>query len=104
LKTCAEIERGIALVEHAKALIERADRWAIVTPAQMAVVTITPRARSEELAALAARIADDGHATVTSTRLHARAALRLCTINPGTTTEDIASTLEPLGVGVATTS
>ncbi len=35
----------------------------------------------------------DGHAMVSSTRLGGRTVLRLCTINPRTTTQDIESTI-----------
>ena len=40
---------------------------------------------------------EDGHAMVSSTRLGGRVVLRLCTINPRTTPQDIESTIALLG-------
>jgi len=93
------IERGIALAKHAEDLVAGDDRWEVVTPAQLGIVTFARRgADHDEHLSLAAAIAEDGYATLTSTRLRGRSVLRLCTINPRTTTSDIASTLERLGV------
>jgi aromatic-L-amino-acid/L-tryptophan decarboxylase len=93
----AAIERTIALAEHAERVIEADPFWEIVTPAALGIVTFTHAGwEPAEHAARAAALAADGYATVTSTNLQGRAALRLCTINPRTTEEDIAQTLELL--------
>jgi aromatic-L-amino-acid decarboxylase len=95
----AAIERGLALAEYAQRLVESDDDWQVVTPAQLGIVTFARRGAGDyEHQELAAALARDGYATLTSTRLRGRPVLRLCTINPRTTTDDIASTLERLGV------
>jgi glutamate/tyrosine decarboxylase-like PLP-dependent enzyme len=98
-RLAAAIERGIALAEFAQKLVEADDRWEVATPAQLGIITFNRRDEyGDDLQSLAAAVADDGFAAVTSTRLHGRSVLRLCTINPRTTPRDIASTLERLGV------
>ena len=93
----AAIERGIELAERAEALIRADRRWTIVTPAQLGIVTFAlDGADDAEHATRAARLADDGYAAVTTTTLHGRSALRLCTINPRTTESDLRETLERL--------
>jgi aromatic-L-amino-acid/L-tryptophan decarboxylase len=98
----AAIEYGLATAEYAERLIESDERWEIVTPAQLGIVTFALRgaAHGEHLARAAA-LTQDGFATLTTTRLHGRSALRLCTINPRTTREDIVATLERLGLRVS---
>ena len=91
------IARTLTLAEHAQQLLEADPRWEVLTPAQLAIVTFTRREWSaEDHAARAAAVSSDGYASVTSTTLQGRAALRLCTINPRTTEGDIEQTLERL--------
>jgi aromatic-L-amino-acid/L-tryptophan decarboxylase len=93
----AAIARGIELAEYAESVIHADDRWELVTPAQLGIVTFArPGATAADHAARAAALAHDGYAAVTSTVLGGRSVLRLCTINPRTTEHDIASTLERL--------
>ena len=74
--------------------------WEVVTPARLGIVTFrlagragTADARS---AALVAALMADGFAVITSTQVHGRIALRLCTDNPRTTPEDVEATLNRL--------
>jgi aromatic-L-amino-acid decarboxylase len=91
------IARGIALAEHAQRELEADDRWRVVTPARLGIVTFElVGAAPGEHAARAAALARDGYAAVTSTELRGRSVLRLCTINPRTTEADVSSTLERL--------
>jgi glutamate/tyrosine decarboxylase-like PLP-dependent enzyme len=91
------IERCIRLAEHAQELLESSPNWEIVTPAQLGIVTFAcPEWSAAEHSARAAAMAADGFATVTSTMLRDRPALRLCTINPLTTEADIEQTLRRL--------
>lgn len=94
------IERCIALAEHAQRLLESDPSWEVVTPAQLGIVTFARAGWSaEEHSAAAAALAASGYATVTSTVLRERQALRLCTINPLTTESDIEQTLQRLSGG-----
>ena len=96
----AAIARTIALAEHAERVLEADPRWDVVTPAQLGIVTFTrPEWSAEDHAARVAALAATGYATVTSTTLQGRPALRLCTINPRTTEADVAETLEQLAEG-----
>jgi glutamate/tyrosine decarboxylase-like PLP-dependent enzyme len=97
------IDRTLALAVHAEQELEKRPDWEIVTPAQLAIVSFRrrwPSASAEEEdrrnEALVAAMTADGRAAVSSTRLHGRVVLRLCTINPRTTREDIDATLVAL--------
>jgi aromatic-L-amino-acid decarboxylase len=96
------IERCIGLAEHAQELLESNPNWVVVTPAQLGIVTFAcPGWSADEHSARAADLAADGFATVTSTVLRDRPALRLCTINPLTTEADIEQTLRRLAGAVS---
>lgn len=98
----AAIAHGIALAEEAQRLIAQDDEWSVVSPAQLGIVTFAKRgANYEDHLSLAATLARTGYAYVTTTRVGGQAALRLCTINPRTTNQDIATTLQRLGVRVS---
>ncbi len=93
----AAIARGIALAEHAQEMIERDERWQVVTPAQLGIVTFAWVGPGDAAhAARAAALSRDGYAAVSTTTLHGRSVLRLCTINPRTSEEEIGETLERL--------
>lgn len=93
------IAHGIGLAEHAEQSVAEDPRWEVVTPASLGIVTFALRgAGPEEHRARAAELAESGYAAVTSTRVHGRPVLRLCTINPRTTRDDILGTLARLGV------
>ena len=61
--------------------------WEVVTPAQLAIVCF--RREGDDQTALAAAMVDDGFAAPSTTEVGGRVALRLCTINPRTTFEDV---------------
>ncbi len=97
----AAVAHGIALAEHAERLLAADPRWEVVTPASLGIVTFALRgAGPEEHQARAAELARGGYAAVTSTRVQGRPVVRLCTINPRTTPDDIAGTLARLGVSL----
>jgi len=95
------VERGFDLAERAAALLARDPCWEIVTPAQMAIVTfrytapdLTEDGGERVNLGIVDGLRAEGYAVTTSTRLGGRTALRLCTINPRTTDEDLAGTIE----------
>ena len=93
----AGIEHGLELARHAEARVRELPGWEVVTPASLGVVTF----RKVELddaghRRLAASVAAAGVAALSSTELRGRTVLRLCTINPRTTRDDVDVTLESL--------
>ena len=91
------IDRGIALAEYAGRVIEAHPRLEIVTPAQLGIITFaghdcTDTDHKQAIAALNA----NGYAAASSTVLRGRAVLRLCIINPRTTTDDLDRTINQL--------
>ena len=86
------IRRVIALAERAERAIEATGNLEVVTPAQLGIVTFAPVAG--DAGALSERVVADGFAAPSSTVLRGRTVLRLCTINPRTTDEDVDRTVE----------
>ena len=98
------IERGFVLAEQAEARLRLEARWEIVSPARMAIVcfrSVPHGMPVEKLNAFNQRLADrmfrDGFAALTTTVLRGMTVLRMCTINPRTTHEDIEATIVRLG-------
>jgi aromatic-L-amino-acid/L-tryptophan decarboxylase len=76
-------------------------RWDVVTPAQLGIVTFRlageASAVDERTRGLVADLAPGGYAYISSTDVHGRIALRLCTDNPRTTLADVDGTIARLG-------
>jgi glutamate/tyrosine decarboxylase-like PLP-dependent enzyme len=91
----AAVAHGIALAEHAEAQLRARDGWEVVTPAQLGIVTFR-RAGLDDTAhtRLSAATVEDGYAAPSTTVVRGRVVLRLCTINPRTTFEDVDATLD----------
>ena len=72
-----------------------------MTPARLGIVTFRlagpPATVDERSSALVPALRADGFAVISSTQVNGRIALRLCTNNPRTTTEDIEATIARLG-------
>ena len=86
------IAHGIALAEHAEATLRKRPGWEVVTPAQLAIVCF--RREGTDQTRLAAAMVDDGFAAPSTTEVGGRVVLRLCTMNPRTTFEDVERTIE----------
>jgi aromatic-L-amino-acid decarboxylase len=86
------IAHGIALAEHAESVLRARPGWEVVSPAQLAIVCF--RREGADQTRLAAAMVEDGFAAPSTTEVGGRVALRLCTINPRTTVEDIERTIE----------
>ena len=94
------IDRGIRHAELAEKLLRECPVFEVVTPAQLGIVSFryTPTVRScQDVDTLNARIVEtcikDGYAMISSTVLAGRTTLRLCTINPRTTEQDLVETV-----------
>jgi glutamate/tyrosine decarboxylase-like PLP-dependent enzyme len=85
------VAHGLRLAEHAEAFLRQRPVWEVVSPAQLAVVCFAPV--DGDVDELVARAIADGYAAPSSTVVDGRVALRLCTINPRTTTDEIEATI-----------
>jgi glutamate/tyrosine decarboxylase-like PLP-dependent enzyme len=92
------IARGFRMAEIAEQRLRAMPDWEVASPAQMAVVCFR-YVRGDDAchAALVEAMLEDGFALCTSTTLRGRTVLRMCTINPRTTEEDVLRTLERIG-------
>jgi len=92
------VQRGIELAEFAENYLRQNPAiWEVVTPAQIGVVCFAFRNwQAGEHAACTKTITDSGFACVSSTMLRDKSVLRLCTINPLTSEDDIVQTIDRL--------
>jgi aromatic-L-amino-acid decarboxylase len=92
------VRHGIELAEFAEEYLRRQpETWEVVTPAQIGVVCFAFRDwRPGEHAECTRVVTESGFACVSSTMLRERSVLRLCTINPLTTEDDIVQTIDRL--------
>jgi aromatic-L-amino-acid/L-tryptophan decarboxylase len=88
------VAHGIALAEHAEALLRERTGWEVVSPAQLAIVCFRRDGDDALQDRIAAAMAADGFAAPSTTEVDGRTALRLCTINPRTTFVDVERTIE----------
>jgi aromatic-L-amino-acid/L-tryptophan decarboxylase len=87
------IDHGIALAEHAEALLRERPGWEVVSPAQLAIVCFRRDGDDELQTRLAAAAVADGFTAPSTTEVDGRVALRMCTINPRTTYNDVEQTI-----------
>jgi len=90
------ITRGFELAEIAERELRARKGWEILSPAQMATVCFRFGNSDELQTQLVDKMMKDGYALLTSTELRSAVALRLCTINPRTTEQDIIGTINRL--------
>jgi len=97
------VEYGVALAERTEEILQARDGWEVITPATLGILSFryVPSGVSDEDAnrindGIVAGLIDDGFAMLSSTVLGDRTALRVCTINPATTEDDIVATIDKL--------
>ena len=91
------IDRGVALAEYAERVIAADPTLEVVCSARLGIVNFAARGRDDAAhSRAAAAITESGYAAVSSTVLRGRTVLRLCIINPRTTTADIDETVKRL--------
>ena len=90
------ITRGFELAEIAERELRARKNWEILSPAQMATVCFRFGNNDDVQTQLVDLTMNDGYALLTSTTLRGAVALRLCTINPRTTEDDIVGTIDRL--------
>jgi len=94
------IARGIELAELIELEVRKHDHWEIVTPAQLGIINFRffqngwDEIRLNDFnQEIIDRVVESGFAMISSTILYNKKVIRLCTINPRTTTEDIQQTI-----------
>jgi glutamate/tyrosine decarboxylase-like PLP-dependent enzyme len=96
------VQHGIGLAEEAERILRASPVWEVVTPAQLGIVTFrfvdgVPASDLNNVNGEIVRAMErDGYAYLTSTTLRGDVVLRLCTINPRTSNEDIRGTIKRL--------
>ncbi len=98
------IDHGCAMAELAEQLLRKAPCWEIISPARLGIVNfrLVPDASmsAEELDRLnleiSREITGSGFAQIFTTTLDGKKVLRMCTIHPETTPEDIRGTIRRL--------
>lgn len=96
------VTKGFKLAEYTEHVIRENPLLEVVTPAQMGILTFRfisdlPDERLNELnRSIVDKIIIDGYAMVATTQLRDRVVLRMCTINPRTTEDDIRQTLQKI--------
>ena len=97
------INRGFEMAEFAESLLRQSDCWRIISPATFGIVTFrfVAGVRSDgEVNEIHRRMveamAEDGFAFANSTSLRGQTVMRLCTINPRTTEDDVRATIKQL--------
>ncbi|MER5786329.1 pyridoxal-dependent decarboxylase [Streptomyces mobaraensis] len=95
------IEHGMNLAEHAAALVTAHPELRLVTPAGLAVLTFryhpadAPPGWDADAAQerISRAVCAEGEALLLTTRVHGARVLRMCTVNPGSTRDDVAYVL-----------
>ncbi len=97
------IEHGFHLARFAERAVQAMPQWEICTAASMAIITFrfAPSGWTEERTSavnreIGLKFSHSGHGFVVSTILKGRTVLRMCTINPRSTEEDVRETLAAL--------
>jgi glutamate/tyrosine decarboxylase-like PLP-dependent enzyme len=107
-RIAAAIDHGFELADTAERTLRELPDVRIVSPAQMAIVCfrfepdgLDPDACDALNDAVSRRMIDEGYAAVLSTKLEGRTALRIITLHPETTEDDIRITVDRLRAAVA---
>jgi len=95
------VAKGYSLADFTQKILKDQEQFEIITPARMAIITfryVTSGKSEQEIDDLNEQIVDcvikNGFAMVSSTVLKGRKVLRMCTINPRTSYEDIRKTID----------
>jgi hypothetical protein len=100
MRIAAGIQAGMDIAVRAQAMVQvQPEVWELVTPAKLGILTFARRgAGPQDHERLVSQLTAEGWATLSSTTIKERTVLRLCTLNPLTTDEDIRGTLQRLAV------
>lgn len=99
----AAVTHGFEMADLAERYVHSLDNWTVTSPATLGMVSFrytgpcsNMEAQDWKTREAAQNLRESGHAMVSTTELRGRTVIRMCPINPGTTPEDIRSTLDAL--------
>ncbi|HKW44569.1 MAG TPA: aminotransferase class I/II-fold pyridoxal phosphate-dependent enzyme [Candidatus Eremiobacteraceae bacterium] len=99
----AAVDRGFELAALAEREVRRFRGWQICSPASMGVVTFRycpdgmDAGTADDLnRRMALALTENGYAAIVTTKLAGRVVIRMCTLNPRTTDDDIRGTISRL--------
>jgi hypothetical protein len=96
------IARGIAIAEYVEQRVKRSAVLQVATPAHLGIVTFRAQGQdTEALMGICNQLRESGFAMLSTTRLKGETVLRMCTINPRTTDQDIDETLTRIEAAAA---
>ena len=90
------VAHGIALAEHAEALARERPGWSVASAAQLAIVCFRRDGGDARQDRIVAAMTAGGFAAPSTTLVDGRVALRLCTLNPRTSFEDVEATFDAM--------
>jgi len=97
------VAKGFKLAEYTEYIVRENPLLEVITPAQMGIITfrfaknnLITEQLNEINRSIVDKIISDGYAMVASTQLKDKIVLRMCTINPRTTKDDIRQTVEKI--------
>ena len=99
----ARIDYGQQLAEFTESVVEEMEHWKITSKASLSILSfkythpkLTAAQNNKVLSNAAQRMASSGYAVTYTTELNKEKVIRMCTINPATTKDDIIGTLNRL--------
>ena len=97
------IEQGFRQVLWAQEELEQMSDWEIVSPAQLSMINfrynpegLTEKQKDEINERISARLNESGYAAMFTTILHGKTVLRICSIHPEASKEDLVTTIQML--------
>jgi glutamate/tyrosine decarboxylase-like PLP-dependent enzyme len=97
------VEHGLRLAETTENMLRQDGCWEIVSPAQLAIICfryvrpgLTRKQVDEMNTSIARQTAEDGTCFLSTTRLHDRPVLRMCTIQVSTSKADLRLAIDRL--------
>ena len=95
------IDQGFKIADWVQEELEAKEDWEIISPSQLAIINFrySPKCLSEEQKdylneKISAIIRSSGYAAIFTTVLNGKTVIRMCTIHPETTREDIQTTIQ----------
>ena len=94
------ITHGIKCAEYVQTLLQNKEGWEVISPAKLGIINFRFKSQGWDLdilnKSISKQILETGYAMIITTRLNNHIVLRMCTISPETTKNDIETTIQLL--------